>query len=46
MNHHPFNLYEPHKNDLLVMKLLFPLDINEKNQIGNMKKRLDQILDK
>jgi len=46
MNHHPYNLYEPHKNDLLVMKLLFPLDNNEKNQIGNMKKRLDQILDK
>ena len=46
MKHHPYNLYESNKNDLLAMKLLFPLDTDEKNQISNMKKRLDQILDK
>lgn len=44
MNHHPFNLYDPQRNEGLVMSLLFPMDKAEKQQMGNLARRLDEVL--
>jgi hypothetical protein len=46
MNHHPYYLYESQKNEDLVMKVLLPLDRVERQQMSNLRRRLDEILDR
>lgn len=44
LNHCPFFLYEDHKNESLVSKILLPLDQEEKTQMLQFKSRLERIL--
>jgi hypothetical protein len=46
MNHHSYYVYEHQKNEGVVMNVLFPLDGAEKVQMGNLRRRLDEVLNK
>lgn len=46
MNHHPFYLYENHKNNNFVIRLFFPLNQSQLRTFENMKQRISMICDK